>query len=124
MSISARLSSVAGALAVAGAVSLWAVPALSQVTTCSAAVPTYTTWQTSWNTWDYNHNHVVLGMVGGFKPYRLTVVSQDGASQVIDLKPGTAIFPTGQTPSSGEHVAIVGYWSGGTFVANRVILRP
>lgn len=100
-----------------------AAPALAQE--CGAAgVPSYTTWQTTWNTWQYDPNHVILGTVGNFTPYRLTVLNQHGDSQVVDLKPGTAIFPTGQTPSAGEHVAIVGYWSQGTFIANRVILRP
>ncbi len=92
---------------------------------CGASgVPSYTNWQSSWNTYRYDPNHVILGTVGGFTAYRLTVVRHNGMSQVVDLKPGTAIFPTGQTPGPGEHVAVVGYWSQGTFIANRVILRP
>ena len=37
---------------------------------------------------------------------------------------GTVIFPTGATPTMGERVALVGYYSSGTFIANRVILHP
>lgn len=87
-------------------------------------VPPYTVWQPGWSNGQFDARHVILGTVGGFTPYRLTVVHPDGSSQVIDLKNGTAIFPTGQTPSEGERVAIVGYWSKGTFIASRVILRP
>jgi hypothetical protein len=87
-------------------------------------VPPYTTWQPGWNDWRYDRSHVMLGTVAGFTPYRLTIAHRDGSTQTIDLKPGTAIFPTGQTPSEGEHVAIVGYWSRGTFIADRLILRP
>jgi hypothetical protein len=29
---------------------------------------------------------------------------------MVDLKHGTAIFPTGQTPAQGEHVALIGYY--------------
>lgn len=87
-------------------------------------VPPYTTWQQGWNNWNYDRSHVILGTVAGFSAYRLTIAHRSGVTQTIDLKPGTAIFPTGQTPSEGERVAIVGYWSRGTFIADRVILRP
>lgn len=117
-----RFSSLAAAL---GMIAALAAPAIAQTPECGpAGVPTYTTWQTTWNAGQYDANHVVLGTVGTFAPYRLTVLNEHGDSQMIDLKPGTAIFPTGQTPAAGEHVAVVGYWSQGTFIANRVILRP
>lgn len=90
----------------------------------SEQVPPYTTWQPGWDQWRYDRNHVILGTVAGFTPYRLTIAHRDGSTQTVDLKRGTAIFPTGQTPGAGEHVAIVGYWSQGTFIANRIILRP
>jgi hypothetical protein len=89
-----------------------------------SGVPTYHTWQSQWTQGQYDRAHVVLGIVAGFSPYRLTVAHRSGMTQTIDLKPGTAIFPTGQTPSEGEHVAVIGYWSKGTFIAERVILRP
>lgn len=123
MRLSARLSTFAAALTVAAA--LFCVPAAAQVVQCGpAGVPPYTTWQSTWDTWQYDANHVVLGTVGGFSPYRLTVINHEGVTQTIDLKPGTEIFPTGSTPGAGEHVAVVGYWSQGTFIANRVIVRP
>jgi hypothetical protein len=129
MRILAHISTFAAGLVVA--IGLLHVPAFGQQyqydndAQCGATgIPPYTSWQTAWNQDRYDPYHVVLGTVGGFTPYRLTVVSANGDSQVIDLKPGTAIFPTGQTPAAGEHVAVVGYWSQGTFIANRVILRP
>ncbi len=87
-------------------------------------VPTYTTWQPGWDTHQYDRHHVILGTVSAFVPYRLTVMRRNGDVQTVDLKHGTVIYPTGATPTTGERVALVGYYSNGTFVANRVILRP
>jgi hypothetical protein len=87
-------------------------------------VPTYTTWQTDWDANRYDRQHVMIGEVAGFTPYRLVVSRPSGAEQTIDLKNGTMIYPTGATPTQGERVALVGYYSQGTFIANRVILRP
>jgi len=86
-------------------------------------VPPYTTWQPQWNQHKYDRRHVILGMVTGFSPYRLSIARRNGVVQTVDLKNGTRIFPTGATPSNGERAAILGYWSNGTFVANRVVLR-
>ena len=88
------------------------------------SIPTYTTWQSGWDTYQYDRHHVMLGVVASFAPYRLTVTRRNGVTQVVDLKHGTVIFPTGMTPSTGERVALVGYYSNGTFVVNRVILHP
>ncbi len=44
-------------------------------------------------------------------------------AEQIDLKNGTTILPTGMTPLQNQRVAVIGYYSNGTFVANRVILR-
>jgi hypothetical protein len=66
----------------------------------------------------------MLGTVAAFTPYRLTVARRNGVVQTVDLKHGTVIFPTGATPATGERVALVGYYSNGTFIANRVILHP
>ena len=68
--------------------------------------------------------HVMLGEVANFTPYRLTIQRHNGAQQTVDLKNGTLIYPTGATPTQGERAALVGYYSNGTFIANRVILRP
>ena len=66
----------------------------------------------------------VLGTIAGFTPYRFTVMRNNGVVQTVDLKNGSIIRPTGATPSPGEHVALIGYYSNGTFIANRVVLRP
>ncbi len=87
-------------------------------------VPSYTTWQPGWDQRQYDRHHVMLGTVGAFSPYRLTVMRRNGVVQTVDLKHGTVIFPTGATPAAGERVALVGYYSNGTFIANRVILHP
>lgn len=85
--------------------------------------PNYSTWQPGWNTYQYDRKHVMLGVVLGFSPYRLTVRRHNGVIQTVDLRNGTVIYPTGATPSPGEHVALVGHYSNGTFVVGRVIIR-
>ena len=86
-------------------------------------VPAYTTWQAAWDRDEFDRHHVILGTVTNFQPYRLHVARRDGDVQLIDLKNGTVILPTGATPMPNEHVAIVGYYSHGTFIANRVLIR-
>jgi len=95
------------------------IPALAQAYPYS----TYTTWQSDWDAYRYDHHHVMLGVVTDFTPYRLTIHRRNGVIQTVDLKNGTVIYPTGATPTPGQRVALVGYYSNGTFVANRVILR-
>jgi hypothetical protein len=80
-------------------------------------------WQPTWDTGKYDRNHVLLGTVGSFAPFRLTLTSQQGDTMVVDLKQGTIIRPTGSTPSAGQRVAVFGYWSNGTFVADRLVLH-
>jgi hypothetical protein len=86
--------------------------------------PAYATWQPGWDQYHYDRYHVILGTVQGFSPYRLTLLRRNGNVQTIDLKNGTIILPTGATPTQGERVAIVGYYSNGTFIANRLIIHP
>jgi hypothetical protein len=86
-------------------------------------VPAYNAWQPGWDRYEYDRRHVILGTVVGFQPYRLQVQRRDGAVQGVDLKNGTVIFPTNATPSAGERVAMVGYYSRGTFIVNRLIIR-
>jgi hypothetical protein len=86
-------------------------------------VPMYTTWQPQWDAFRFDHRHVILGTVAGFAPFRLQVARRDGVVQQIDLKNGTVILPTGATPASTQRVAVIGYYSHGTFIANRVLLR-
>ena len=85
--------------------------------------PQYQTWQANWDRFEYDRHHVILGTVAKFEPFRLEVAKRDGVIQMIDLKNGTVILPTGTTPMLNERVAIVGYYSRGTFIANRVIIH-
>jgi hypothetical protein len=94
------------------------IPASAQMTG-----PTYRQWQTSWDRGQFDKEHVILGTVARFQPFRLDVARRDGNVQTIDLKHGTRIFPRGETPATNERVAILGYYSNGTFIANRVILH-
>jgi len=86
-------------------------------------VPLYQTWQPGWDAYRFDHRHVILGTVASFAPFRLRVARRDGVTQQIDLKNGTVILPTGATPTSSQRVAVIGYYSHGTFIANRVLLR-
>ena len=88
--------------------------------------PTYndiTAWNNTWDTGAYDRNHVMLGTVDKYAAARLTVSNSFGDKVTVDLKEGTVIRPTGATPQAGQRVAVFGYWSNGTFIANRVILR-
>ena len=80
-------------------------------------------WQPDWDRDRYDRRHVILGTVSNFRPFRLQVARRNGTVQTIDLKQGTRIFPRGETPSVNERVAVSGYYSNGTFIANRVILH-
>jgi hypothetical protein len=86
-------------------------------------VPAYQAWQPGWDRYRFDRRHVILGTVANFEPYRLQVARRNGNVQMIDLKNGTVILPTGATPAINERVAVVGYYSHGTFIANRVIIR-
>ena len=81
-------------------------------------------WQPAWDTFQFDRRHVISGTVQNFAPYRLTVLRRNGNVQTVDLKNGTIIYPTGATPTTGERVSLVGYYSKGTFICNRVIIRP
>ena len=87
------------------------------------AYDTVDAWQPGWDTGAYDRNHVLIGTVGKYARSRLTVNSAQGDSMVVDLKEGTVIKPTGATPTAGQRVAVFGYWSNGTFIANHVVLR-
>jgi hypothetical protein len=85
--------------------------------------PVYTNWQPAWDRYDYDRRHVILGEVVHFSPYRVEVQRPDGNVQTIDLKNGTVIHPIGATPHRGDRIAIYGYYSNGTFIANGMVLR-
>lgn len=81
------------------------------------------TWQPAWDRFDFDRRHVMIGTVVKFEPFRLQLARRDGKVQTIDLKNGTVILPTGTTPMINERVAVMGYYSRGTFIANRVIVH-
>ena len=89
----------------------------------ASAQSLYTTWQPQWDHYQYDRHHVILGSVVKFWPYRVVVQRRNGDVETIDLKPGTTIRPEGATPTQGDRIAIFGYYSNGTFIANGVILR-
>lgn len=120
MRLYAAMTSVAAAMLMGGALS--ALPASAQYDQYGPPPP-YTVWQPAWDQYQYDRHHVILGRVTDFHPYRLAIMRRNGNEQMVDLKHGTEIFPTGATPTPGERVAIVGYYSNGTFIANRVIIR-
>jgi hypothetical protein len=123
MKFYAAMTSLAATLLMLGGVATTAIPAAAQYDQYGQ-VPPYTTWQPGWDQYHYDRHHVILGRVADFTPYRLTVAQHDGNVQTVDLKHGTVIYPTGATPTQGERVALVGYYSNGTFIANRVVIRP
>jgi hypothetical protein len=121
------IRSCAAALVLACSAATIAVPASAQeviVVDGPRAVPVYERWQPGWDRYEYDRHHVILGTVTNFQPYRLQVARRDGDVQTIDLKNGTVIRPTGATPMPNERVAVVGYYSNGTFIANRVLIHP
>jgi hypothetical protein len=83
----------------------------------------YRHWQPAWDQGQFDRRHVILGTVSNFQPFRLQIARTNGTVQMIDLKNGTTILPTGETPATNQRVAVIGYYSKGTFIANRVILR-
>ena len=92
-------------------------------TTFDPAYANVSAWQAPWDTGMYDRNHVMVGTVGKYARARLTLANATGDTTTIDLKEGTVIEPTGATPTAGQRAAVFGYWSNGTFIANRVVLH-
>ncbi len=92
-------------------------------TTFDPAYNNVTAWQNTWDNGAYDRNHVMVGTVTKYAKSRLTLQNGAGDVDVIDLKEGTVIVPTGGTPTAGQRAAVFGYWSNGTFIANRVVLH-
>jgi hypothetical protein len=113
-----------GSLALIAGFSVSFAPSASAQTIYAQAYgPVYTTWQPQWDRFEYDRRHVILGTVVGFRAYRVTIARPDGDVQTIDLKPGTVIHPIDATPARGDRIAIYGYYSNGTFIANGLVLR-
>jgi len=96
----------------------------TQAAPASAQVNSYERWNAQWDAGAYDHHHILVGTIASFTPYRM-LLSRDrnGETTQVDLKRGTRIRPDGMNLSPGEHVAVMGYWSKGTFIANRIVLR-
>jgi hypothetical protein len=86
-------------------------------------IPGYDSWQPQWDHYHYDRRHVILGEVIRFRPYRVEIRTHEGNIRTIDLKGGTVIHPTGATPMRGDRIAVYGYWSNGTFIADGIVLR-
>jgi hypothetical protein len=121
--LSQMIRASAAAILAAGALTIAPAVAQTYPDQDQGQVPMYRTWQPEWSHGEYDHRHVMLGTVSDFSAYRLTVTRENGDTQTVDLKNGTVIEPDGATPQVGESVALVGYYSKGTFIANRVVLR-
>lgn len=115
------VSSLALSAAVLGTALAGTLPPSAQM---MGGMPTYNSWQPGWDHGQYDRHHVILGRVTKFTPYRITVQRRNGNVQTVDLKNGTVIRPMGATPTAGQRVAMIGYYSNGTFVVNRLVLRP
>jgi hypothetical protein len=63
------------------------------------------------------------GVVASFVPYHMTIRIHDDFYPV-SLHDGTVINPVGITLSRGMIVHVNGYWSGLSFVANKIVVLP
>ena len=109
---------------VVASVALGALPLVTSAQPFSdPSAPTYTKWQAKWDLRAFHDRHVIVGEVIDFRPYRVELRRSNGETQHVDLKHGTRIAPLGATPTPGERVALVGYYSQGTFIVNRLIIR-
>jgi hypothetical protein len=115
------------AFALATSLAITAAPASAQtvvtVEVDANGVPAYDRWQAQWDRYLYDRRHVILGSITNFAPYRLQIVRGNGDVQNVDLKNGTVILPTGATPTQGERVALIGYYSKGTFIVSRLLIH-
>ena len=65
--------------------------------------------------------YALQGVVTYSAPFHMTVRVRDD-SYAVDLRQGTVIKPVGITLTPSMVVNVAGYWSGGTFVANRIVV--
>lgn len=83
----------------------------------------YNRWQSGWDAGNYDHQHILIGTVSSFQPYRMRLATGGDRTIRVDLENGTVIRPEGLNLAPGEQVAVMGHWSKGTFIAHRVVLR-
>ncbi|MBD5655966.1 MAG: hypothetical protein IAI50_12415 [Candidatus Eremiobacteraeota bacterium] len=119
-----KLASVRRSIVAAAVIAVGALPLASSAQPFNdPSAPTYTKWQAKWDLRAFRDPHVIVGEVIDFRPYRVEIRRSTGETQRVDLKHGTRIAPLGATPTPGERVAIVGYYSRGTFIVNRLVIR-
>lgn len=69
----------------------------------------------------YSHAYDLQGVVTLSEPYHMRVRVRDDI-YAVNLHDGTIIRPTGITVTPTMVVHVAGYWSGGTFIANRIVV--
>lgn len=69
----------------------------------------------------YSRAYDLQGVVTFSQPYHMRVRIHDDI-YAVTLHDGTIIKPTGITLSPTMVVHVAGYWSGATFVANRIVV--
>ena len=69
----------------------------------------------------FSRAYDVQGVVTSSVPYHITLHIRDGFYPIA-LHDGTIIRPTGITLSPSMVVHVDGYWSGGTFIANKIVV--
>ena len=69
----------------------------------------------------YSHAYDLQGVVTFSEPYHMRVRVRDDI-YAVNLHDGTIIRPTGITVTPTMVVHVAGYWSGGTFIANRIVV--
>jgi hypothetical protein len=69
----------------------------------------------------YARAYNMQGVVASFVPYQMTIRIHDDFYPV-SLHDGTIIKPIGITLTPSMIVHVDGYWSGATFVANRIVV--
>jgi hypothetical protein len=69
----------------------------------------------------YARAYNLQGVVAGFVPYHMTIRIHDDFYRVA-LHDGTIIKPVGITLTPSMIVHVDGYWSGATFVANKIVV--
>ena len=69
----------------------------------------------------FTSTHDIQGVVTYFNQFNMTV-RINGVEYPVNLHQGTIIRPTGATLAPSMVVNVEGYWSGGVFYANRIVI--
>jgi hypothetical protein len=69
----------------------------------------------------FTSTYAMQGVVTSSEPYHMSVRVHDDV-YAVSLHDGTIIKPTGITLTPTMVVHVAGYWQGGTFIANRIVV--